>query len=311
MIIGALIVTFNPDIIQLEKNLSRVVSQTEITVIVDNGSRNVISLRDLCERMSCVLIELGNNLGIAAAQNRGFKYLESQSCSWVLTLDQDTLIPDGMISTYTHTISFESETTGILAAQFIDPSWTEAQRHSQLETGSKVTEKLRVLSSGNLVKVAAWRACGGFDEWMFIDEVDFDFDARMILSGYKIWQVNQLIMAHKIGVSVNPVLRKKLLLFPKDEIVMDHASFREFYIQRNTIVYSKRYPMFRRHRFQVLISFIQARRVFLYSPPYSRKLLATFRGILAGIAYRPRKDSFYQNFYHANQRQFQNYRNFR
>lgn len=294
--ISAIIVTFNPNIPLLRNNLLAVLPQVDTVVIVDNGSKNNQEIIDCVSDNRVKVLSLGNNLGIAAAQNKGMSYLEKQGAIWGLTLDQDSIIPDNMISMFKKSKHFSEENTGILAAQYNDPNWTKEQRDFKIVNNDEDVERCMVIASGNLVRVAAWKIVDGYDEWMFIDQVDFDFDARMLLSGYRIWQVNSVIMTHEVGKVIQKPFLSTILLFPKTAVFSDHSSFREYYIQRNTIIYSKRYPEFRRHKFQVLVSILQSRRILVCNGPRIRKLLAAWRGIIDGIRYHPLKDEEFQKF---------------
>lgn len=294
--IGALIVTFNPDLKRLSDNINAIHNQVDVLVIVDNDSSNKKQIEELIKESKIEIIELDHNMGIAAAQNIGMNFLQKEGATWGITLDQDSIVPLDMVSKYTHSKEFNDETTGILALQYLDPTWNEVQRRAKLKSKLKNTEEIRVIASGNMVRIDAWRKVGGFDEWMFIDQVDFDFDAKVLLSGYKIWQINDIVMFHEVGKVIHNPILERLLLFPKKSVFSDHSSFREYYIQRNTIVHAKRYPEFRRHRFQVIVSMIQSRRILVYSAPRLKKLSAAWKGIIDGMKYNPKKDKNFQKF---------------
>lgn len=294
--IGALIVTFSPELLRLKENIDAIIKQIDQIVLVDNGSSNVDAIEKMAEPYGINVIRLHNEHGIAGAQNEGMKFLMDAGMDWGLTLDQDSVLPKNGIEKYTKTPVFNDATTGILAAQYDDPNWTDDQRAAKLDsTGKAIVEKKMVIASGNLVKISAWKEVGGYDEWMFIDQVDFDFNAKLLIAGYKIWQVNEVVMNHEVGKVVQNKILAKILLFPKTAIFSDHSAFREYYIQRNTIVYSKRYPEFRRHRLQTLVSMIQSRRILVYSNPLP-KLFAAWKGIIDGIKYAPSLDVKFMAF---------------
>ncbi|WP_076647922.1 glycosyltransferase [Latilactobacillus sakei] len=297
--VGAIIVTFNPDISGLKRNINAIYKQVDRVVIVDNGSNNLDSIKELLQtlRINIDIIDLGKNLGIAAAQNRAISSLDDLGFSWVVTLDQDSEMADESIQKLKVTSQYGDKDTGILAAQYNDSKWTEEQRKNKLdERYDKVVQKKMVIASGNLVNIKAWKAVQGYDEWMFIDQVDFDFNAKLLLAGYKIWQVNNVVMDHAVGDVIQKPMLSRVLLFPKKAIFSDHSAFREYYIQRNTIIYSKRYPEFRRHKYQVIVSMIQSRRILVYSEPRIKKLISAWKGIIDGIKYRPEDDTNFMEF---------------
>lgn len=294
--IGAVIITYNPQISKIKANIAAIEHQVRYVIIVDNGSRNVYKIRALTDS-KVYLIELSKNYGIGYAQNIGISNLKRKNIKWAITLDQDSVAPEDMVKKYVSCDKFTLPDTGILAAQYYDINWSDVQRKSILLNSLKVSLEDRVISSGNLVRISAWEEVYGFDEWMFIDLVDFDFDAKLKLKGYKIWQVNNILMKHEVGKVVHHKFLEKLLLFRKNSVFSDHSAFREFYINRNTIVYAKRYPNSGSFKHQIIISFLQSIRVFpLYEGSKIKKLIASWKGIIAGIKYRPSKDISFRKF---------------
>ncbi|MCI1632832.1 MAG: hypothetical protein LKI22_02585 [Liquorilactobacillus nagelii] len=161
------------------------------------------------------------------------------------------------------------------------------------------TQKWRIISSGNLVRTDVWNLVDGFDEWLFIDQVDFDFNAKVILAGYKIWQVNNLIMEHEIGKSIKKPVLTMMLLFKPNEFILDHSPMREYYIARNTIVYSKRYSNhadLEKFKTNLFHEIIMTRKILLYQKPRIKKIQASWRGIVDGIKYDPEKDQKFIKF---------------
>ncbi|MGY4842893.1 glycosyltransferase [Weissella cibaria] len=86
--VAAVIVTFNPDLAFLEKNIRAIRPQVTKIILVDNGSKNISNIQLLIselEDISC--LSLRENTGIAAAQNKGFAELYKQGFSWAVLLD--------------------------------------------------------------------------------------------------------------------------------------------------------------------------------------------------------------------------------
>lgn len=295
--IGALIVTFNPEIDLLIRNIESVTNQVDKIIIVDNGSRNIDDFSLKIKSLASV-IELKRNKGIAAAQNIGMQNFYNLKFDWVLTLDQDTEMPLNAIRLFAETSQFNDAKTGILAAQYIDRNWTKEQQSKLVTKSNRLIEKELVISSGNLVRTKAWKEVHGFDEFLFIDFVDDDFDCKLSLKKYKIWEVPEIKMFHSIGVSVRKPRVAKLLGYHNFSVFYDHSAFREFYIQRNRLIFVKRYPKYRRHKYlpEIFTSLIHLRAIFIYSKPRFPKLLAAMRGINQGMHYKVEEDSDFQSF---------------
>lgn len=296
--IGAEIVTFNPDVEQLKANVDNVLKQVEKLVLVDNGSKNVEEVKRISTEFNIELILLNENKGIAAALNKGMEFLKASGMTWVVTLDQDSLLPDDAVLNFKNTKQFEEDDTAILAAQYDDKNWSDIEREKTLApVNQDPIEKDIVITSGNMVKLDAWSNVGGFDEWLFIDQVDFDFNARLRLAGYKIWQVNAVVMPHEIGAAMKNGLLARMLLIKKSIHLMQHSPFREYYMQRNSLVYAKRYPAFRTKKGPLwFISLANLRHVLLSDTPWSG-LFAGLKGTVDGLRYTPNKDTFMQKFW--------------
>ncbi|AUJ31885.1 MAG: glycosyltransferase [Liquorilactobacillus nagelii] len=298
--IGALLVTFNPNIPKLKESLNRIINQVSKVIIVDNGSNNISSIKKLSVQLEIKLLDLKKNYGIAGAQNRGFEFFFKNNFKWVLTLDQDTMVPFDTVKKMRASKKFKDSSTAILAMKYYDPSWKPAQIKRATEKQKETeTQKWRIISSGNLVRTDIWNLVDGFDEWLFIDQVDFDFNAKVILAGYKIWQVNNLIMEHEIGKSIKKPVLTMMLLFKPNEFILDHSPMREYYIARNTIVYSKRYsshPDLEKFKTNLFHEIIMTRKILLYQKPRIKKIQASWRGIVDGIKYDPEKDQKFIKF---------------
>lgn len=286
--IGSEIITYNPDIQILNRNLKSISSQVDIVVIIDNGSENIKEIKLLLNKYNNIILkELNENKGIAYAQNFGMKILKDSS-NWVMVLDQDSVIPKKTIEYFKNTKQFNDENTGIIALKF-GKEYKDDVNDGELS----LKEVKQVIASGNLVNVKAWHKVGGFDDWMFIDTVDFDFDARIRLYGYKIWESANLIMKHQIGDSIN---KKFLINLLRLNPLYDHSPFREYYIARNHLVYAKRYPMLCKYNIYIYViaAILRTRAIPLYSSPRIKKFKAMIRGTIDGIKYDPNKDVEFQ-----------------
>ncbi|MDO1722119.1 hypothetical protein Q2317_26395, partial [Escherichia coli] len=69
--VGAVIVTYRPDIAKLARVIEATVPQVDRVIVVDNGSPEPLTLKinELCVKHGAKLLEQSSNIGIAAAQN--------------------------------------------------------------------------------------------------------------------------------------------------------------------------------------------------------------------------------------------------
>ena len=100
-VVYAGIVLYNPEISLLKKNIEAIRNQVTKVVLVDNGSNNYQDVQRLLNDYdNTYLISNGDNLGIAKALNQIMEMSKEDGAQWVLTLDQDSVCPDGMVQKY-------------------------------------------------------------------------------------------------------------------------------------------------------------------------------------------------------------------
>lgn len=230
------IVTYNPDIERLRKNLDSVRKQNvDELVIVDNGSDNIDEISQVSDGLA--LIRNGKNKGIAKALNQIFQYAEKTACDLVIALDQDSVCPGDYLDKFSPYFSLGF---GILCPVIIDiNAGVDARR--TIDFSKEVQEIKGCITSGSITKVSAWKKVHGFDESMFIDSVDYDFCDRIIRAGYKVLRANKIELQHEIGHQT------KHKLFGVDVYVKNHSAFRKYYIGRNIayIARKRQQPMIR------------------------------------------------------------------
>ena len=223
------IVSYNPSIESFKNNLKRI-KYSDI-LIVDNGSKNKVEIESVCKRNNVKLIKNSRNLGIASALNQIFSYAKKKRYTWVLTLDQDSQIDETVLK---HMKKCKNnQAVGIYCPQIYDYIANVVWPQTHLE--NSYTEITRCITSGSLTSVSAWDSIGGFDEYLFIDEVDNDFCYRLRKQGYKILLIPHTRMKHKVGkTKVRNFLGIKLF-------IRNHSAMRKYYITRNRLYLDKKY----------------------------------------------------------------------
>lgn len=264
------VVTYNPEIPLLQKNLSALLELVDQVILVDNCSVNLNDIKLVVEYVDRItLIENHSNMGIACALNEIMEKAIDHGYSWVLTMDQDSIAPDNLISEYE---KYLDSSVGILCPIIYDRN---KKQKPMIHLG---THEIReCITSGSLVNVSAWQKVNGFDEKMFIDGVDFDFCERLRKAGYRILEVGTIILSHAIG---NITMRKFLFW---DVSVKNHSAFRKYYIARNTIYLAKKNGNVVRLVKSYLQVVKQIAVVTLYEQDKKQKLTAICKGMIEGI----------------------------
>lgn len=155
--IAAGIVVFNAEKERLENNISRLKKQVKDVYIFDNSN---VSDGDYD---GVTYLSENKNCGIAYALNRIMEQAKADGYKWLITMDQDSLIPDGMVHGFEESIRTH-ENIGIICPQVID------RRRTYLQAEDNEAEEYVnfCITSASCTSIEAWENCGKFDEWMFI-----------------------------------------------------------------------------------------------------------------------------------------------
>ncbi|MCW3118424.1 MAG: hypothetical protein JWM28_2506, partial [Chitinophagaceae bacterium] len=109
-------------------------------------------------------------------------------------MDQDSFFSQAdatrYFSFFENELSRKSEIAVIAPSHFQDTTMAGKEAFS---------ERVAVMTSGNLIRISAWKEINGFDEKLFIDEVDHEYCYRLKTNGYQIVQVNQVFLNHQLG----------------------------------------------------------------------------------------------------------------
>lgn len=227
------IVTYQPELSRLSDNLRAAFASMMVSrvIIYDNHSDNCETIRQLTALDShCLLMEGDENRGIAYALNALCQKAVDEGCDWILTLDQDSVIPKGLLEEYNHYT--DQDDLGIICPGIIDRNM--GREYTRQTSG---TEYIRqCITAGNLVRLEVWQKIGGYSEELFIDGVDFDFCMKMGEAGFKILRTNNVCLLQEVGHG-----RKIPLPFHHQMSALNHSPQRLYYIARNYLYIGRRY----------------------------------------------------------------------
>lgn len=194
--IAAGIVLYNPeDMDRLDACVRSILKQVSKLYIYDNSTDKLhYSFPKGVRYDSC-----GENKGIAFALNELMKMAASDGFEWLITMDQDSIMPDNIVESYSKVIEESDDKLAIICPQVIDKR-RKYMQIADLEGSEYVNE---CITSASCTSIKAWEKIGGFDDWLFIDLVDNEFCKRLIVSGYKILKLNHLVLDQEFG-SIQP-----------------------------------------------------------------------------------------------------------
>ena len=241
----ACIVVYNPDIERLEKNIAAVSKQVDKVYCYDNASSNHRKIKEIVQKFSnCICIKDNHNVGIAMAVNRVADIAKKQNYEWMLTLDQDSICPPNMISSFGQYSNIKR--IGIICPRYIDIRRPDEKK----DVSDDYTMIDFCITSGSLMNINVFFEIGKMDEYLFIGSIDDEYCYRLIKNEYNILRVNYVKLDHELGM-VTPSKLKELFLFVGKifnssklqalSYKRDVSPIRVYYATRNIVYLSKKY----------------------------------------------------------------------
>lgn len=140
--------------------------------------------------------------GFGANHNAAFAHCESD---WFLVLNPDMRFDADVLAPL---LAHARPDSGLLAPRIVEPGRTAPEAHRALLTPCELLARRRpghrapaqpdwIPGLFMLVRAAAWRAVGGFDERFFMYGEDFDLCARLRLAGWRIGIAEHLRARHE------------------------------------------------------------------------------------------------------------------
>ncbi len=288
----AVVITRNPDREFIDR-IKSIKEQVDKILIIDNASETTAQQNlQVVRQISGVSIDnLGENLGVAAALNKGVDRARELGFQWVLTLDQDSVPePDMVDQLWTVYQSLEDhEKIVIIAPQIIDASVNRpalflrqrsALTYERVRCRGDILENVStVITSGSLMRITAVDAIGGFREDFFIDYVDTEFCLRAREYGYQILVACRARLQHNFG------RRERVSLGPMTFYPSFHHPTRWYTINRNRVPMIRTYGLKNPYwlGYELIATGYILMRMLLTEDNRKEKLKAAFRGTWDGL----------------------------
>lgn len=290
--IYAIVISFNPRILNLNLQFKNLQQQVHKIILIDNGSRNQTELQSLNTHEKLHIILLTKNLGIAEAQNIGIKIAEEEGAGYVIFFDQDSLPELNLVSklleiSLNHEILDDRPNIIGPVSQdmrtgrksfFLVKSLLGFKNQFCTDENRGIIQCNFLISSGTLIPIKVFKKIGTFRSDFFIDLVDTEFCIRATNAGINIYGVCETILYHNLGDSI------KKIWFGRWREISIHSHIRNYYMSRNSIFMIFYIPM------EILWKIRILKRVFYYfffsiffSPPRFTRLFYFIKGMKDGL----------------------------
>ena len=210
-------------------------------VVVDDGSGpDAAGPLSALRELGADVLQQDVNAGIGAALNRGVAEAFARGAEFVVTLDQDSSLPEDAVRRLHET---HAQASSALSPGAVVPEYFADVRQAREEIAPGVYGTANVIQSGMLIPREVWESLGGFREDFFIDLVDTEYEFRLTRAGRPIIAAPGLRMGHRLGTALERRLFGRRFGIPgllPDEVTVS-TPFRYYYRRRNRIVLNREY----------------------------------------------------------------------
>ncbi len=236
--VAAIVVLFHPPPGSVRRLLAGIREQVNQVWLIDNTPAMGEAADPEWKAAGVVFRALGENRGIAAAQNAGIREALAAGSTHVLLLDQDSFLPPGTVEAL---LAGERRLLGRgMAVAAVGPVFVDEKTGLRNKTHhhrwlrlvkpfvpAEATEPLEtdwLIASGSLVRSEVLMRIGLMREELFIDGVDMEWGLRARSLGLRSFIVPTARISHSIGDAFIKLLGVS---------VMVHSEVRNYYMARN------------------------------------------------------------------------------
>jgi hypothetical protein len=234
--IGCIIVLYQPNWELTKKTLESISPQVDEVFISDN-STNIQNI-DLSYYKNVTYHFIGENKGIATAQNIGIDYFKQNKYDFIIFFDQDSIPSIDLVEhLYNKYLFFHKE--GIKVGGIAPRPYNRNENKTYKGTFKKgkeiypnITEVTEIISSASFIPIQNFEIVGNMEEDLFIDAVDFEWCWRATYIGdFRFFICEKILLSHQLGEKDLSVGIKKIAI---------HSPFRQYYRYRNFFKLLKR-----------------------------------------------------------------------
>lgn len=273
MNIAGVVILYYPNK-EVISNILSYLPELDHLYVLDNSEKTDKAITNIIKRLpKTYYISFGKNTGISYALNYALNEAKASGCDFLLTMDQDSAFPGQMLSEYKQRIfHYEKLYPGTIGMYCVDYIGKV-----DLKDGTERFVDIAI-TSGSILPIKIALENGGFDENLFIDEVDSEYCFRIRKNGFHILEFPQIKLNHNLG---NPCSH---CFLGYHFITFNYNPIRRYYITRNKIYVIKKYPELRYKYIKMLIK--GSIFVLLGEKKRPLKFLMILKGIKDGILNR-------------------------
>ena len=266
------IVTFNPDISSLTKNLDKISRQVDAVLLFDNNSNNQEEIKNKSFAQNVKAFFNSQNQGLPINYNRAIQYGLKNGFDYLLILDQDSVFDDNFLTEYRKNI-FDNSICLVPLLVHSNKNYNDSY---STRTKGETESILRSINSGTLLNLKALPVQLRFDEDLFIDCVDFDFFEKIRKLDFKVLRVNSA----KLHISLGNISRIGPFF------LYNYSPFRLEKQTRDRVIFLRKHPISAFSLWLFLFTIFCDTKAVLFEKKRIRKIKAIAKGFKEGLFFR-------------------------
>lgn len=239
---AAVVIFYFPSAGLADRLLSSLGDQVSAVFVIDNTPSTSLSKPEFLEKFSGFVsyVPLGDNKGIAVAQNIGIEASIKAGYSHVLLLDQDSSLLPGMVKKLLaaeEELLREGKRIAAVCPQIVDErtgkrptavyySWGLVRKVWADEASKQPIVTDNFIASGSLLRADAMKSIGFMREDLFIEYVDTEWALRAHSAGYECYCVPDAVLMQRFGDASAKIFGKDIYLY---------SNLRYYYKLRNEV----------------------------------------------------------------------------
>lgn len=225
--------TYEPTELQLDRTVRQLRTLSPVCAIFDNTQTSEVAsaIRDKCEANGISYLSAVENVGIARALNDFCRHALVGGQTWLLYLDQDSVIDSQFVELAQSSITAagSDRPVALIGSRLV----LRTHQGAQGATSGRFVKTRYVIASGTAINVKAVESVDGFDEGMRLDVVDIEMCLRLRIAGWSLVIDTGRALRHEIGEDARLVARGLN--------VSRHPLWRRRLMWRNSVVLARRY----------------------------------------------------------------------
>ena len=267
----AVVSTYYPDLVELEKNILSYLDGVDYLIVWENTPKSESTIQLLISKLNNSKIELrttGKNEFLAYPFNECIKWSEKQDFTHILTMDQDSGFVDNQFEEYKKLIQNNN---------LDDIAIFASTKNNSNKLFEKMVDIDNAITSGSIYNLKIFNKIGYFSEDFLIYMMDIEYGFRVKKNGFRIVCFPEISLNHEGGYA-----RKT----STGLVVSNYSAQSTYYIIRNTLLTWRLYP--ENYSLNEKISFIRYKVIYraiklVLEKDLFRKFRAIFIALVHGV----------------------------